>query len=330
MNPCRIRAGARFLGLRLARMLALLVLISMVSFGILVNSPVDALQAQLGQTVTTLSEEQKAKIVSSLELDKPPLERYLRWGGKLLRGDFGYSTVYNQPVIDLMRERFKDTFFLMAAAWLLSGILGVFLGIVAAVREGGWIDRAIKTYCMILASSPKFWLGLLFLMFFAGYLKLFPVGLTGPIGELRENVGLLTRIHHMILPALTLSCVSLAAIAMHTRAKLLDVLHSDFILFAKANGKPMPVIIREHALRNILLPAITLQFLSFSELFGGAVFIEQIFSYPGLAGLVQEAALKGDMALLLGIVLVSAVWIFTGNLIADVLYLVIDPRIRES
>ena len=126
----------------------------------------------------------------------------------------------------------------------------------------------------------------------------------------------------MILPGITLSLVSLADITMHTRIKLIEVLQSDFILFAKANGKTMKDIVLKHGLRNILLPAITLQFLAFSELFGGAVFIE--------AGLVQEAALKGDVALLLGIVLISAVWIFVGNLIADILYVVIDPRIKEA
>lgn len=319
-----------FLLKRLSRILLLLVLISAVSFGILVNSPVDALQEQLGGTATTLSPEQKEKIIKSLELDKPPSERYKNWGLSLLQGNFGHSIVYNQPVLKLMQERFADTFFLMAFAWILSGVIGLFLGIIAAIKQGTWLDKVIKTYCMILASSPKFWLGLLFLMFFAGYLKLFPIGLTGPIGELRANVSWSTQIYHMILPALTLSFVSLADIAMHTRVKLIEVLQSDYILFARANGKSMNQIIHQHALRNILLPAVTLQFLSFSELFGGAVFIEQIFSYPGLAGLVQEAALKGDMALLLGIVLISAVWIFAGNFIADVLYLIIDPRIKES
>ena len=227
-------------------------------------------------------------------------------------------------------ERFKETFFLMIIAWVLSGILGFLLGVVAAIKEGSWIDKIIKLYCMALASSPNFWLGLLFLMFFAGYLRLFPIGLTGPLGGLAADVTLWERIHHMMLPAITLSLVSLADITLHTRAKLVEVMQSDFILFARANGKSLKEIIRQHALRNILLPAITLQFLSFSELFGGAVFIEQIFSYPGLAGLVQEAAMKGDVALLLGIVLVSAVWIFVGNMIADILYVVIDPRIKES
>ena len=319
-----------FLVKRLLRMIVLLVLISILSFGIVVNSPVDALQAHLGSQVSVLSEEQRAAILEQLDLDKPPAERYLKWAGNILHGDFGHSTVYNQPVGKMIVERFKETFFLMIIAWVLSGILGFLLGIVAAIKEGSWIDKIIKLYCMALASSPNFWLGLLFLMFFAGYLRLFPIGLTGPLGGLAADVTLWERIHHMMLPAITLSLVSLADITLHTRAKLVEVMQSDFILFARANGKSLKEIIRQHALRNILLPAITLQFLSFSELFGGAVFIEQIFSYPGLAGLVQEAAMKGDVALLLGIVLVSAVWIFVGNMIADILYVVIDPRIKGS
>lgn len=320
----------QFICKRFARMVVLLVLISICSFGIVVNSPIDAVQAHLGSAVTIMSQEQRQKVMESLDLDKTPVERYNKWATNIMQGNMGYSTVYDRPVSEMIAERFKETFFLMAIAWTLSGCLGLLLGIVAAVNEGNWIDRSIKLYCMVLASSPKFWLGLLFLMFFAGYLRWFPIGLTIPIGEAGNSVSITTRIYHMILPGITLSLVSLADITMHTRIKLLEVLQSDFILFAKANGKSMYDIVVNHGLRNILLPAITLQFLAFSELFGGAVFIEQIFSYPGLAGLVQEAALKGDVALLLGIVMISAIWIFVGNLIADILYVVIDPRIKEA
>lgn len=321
---------AAFLGKRLIRMVLLLFFITILSFAIVVNSPVDALQAQLGSAISTMSEEQKAVIIQSLDLDKTPLERYEKWAFNLVQGDFGYSTVYNQPVTQLTKERFTNTFFLMIAAWVLSGVLGLSLGVLAAIRQGTWMDKIIKTYCMILASSPKFWLGLLFLLFFAGYLQLFPIGLTGPMGVVNEDVTVGERIYHMILPGITLSFVSLADITLHTRMKLIEVMQSDFILMAKANGKTLKEIVFQHALRNILLPAVTLQFLAFSELFGGAVFIEQIFSYPGLAGMVQEAAMKGDVALLLGITLVSSVWIFSGNLIADILYLFIDPRIKEN
>lgn len=312
------------------RVALLLFLVCGISFFIVVNSPIDTLQAQLGTSAMSMSPEQKARIIEYWGLEKPPLERFTGWLTSIVQGDFGISMIYRQPVWDLIKLHFANTFVLMFAAWLLSGILGFLLGILAAVCQESLLGRAIKIYCMILASSPKFWLGLLALMFFAGHLGWFPIGLVNPIGELREETGLWTKIHHMILPALTLSFVSVSNIAMQTRAKLIEVLGSDYVLFARANKKSRREIIVQHGLRNILLPVVTLQFLSFSELFGGAVFIEEIFSYPGLAGMVQEAGLKGDVALLLGIVLISAVWVFVGNLIADILYAVIDPRIKES
>lgn len=322
----KIRFGIK----RFIRMVLLLICISMFTFGIVVNSPIDALQEHLGSAALVMSEEQARQVMAELDLDKTPVERYEKWAGNIVRGDWGYSTIYNQPVSEMIAERFQGTFFLMIFAWILSGIIGLTLGVVSAVKEGHWIDRAIRIYCMTLASSPKFWLGLLFLMLFAGYLGWFPIGLTGGLGKIAEDVSFGERIYHMILPAITLSFVSVADITLHTRAKAVEVLRSDYVLYARANRKSEKEIIKGHVLRNILLPAVTLQFLSFSELFGGAVFIEQIFSYPGLAGLVQEAAMKGDVALLLGIVLISAIWVFTGNLIADILYLIIDPRIKEA
>jgi len=315
---------------KMGRMLLLLFLVCLLSFFIVVNSPIDTLQAQLGTSSMSMSPEQKAQIIAYWGLDKPPAERFLGWFTSILKGDFGLSMIYHQPVWDLIKSHFANTFILMLVAWFLSGVLGFGLGIAAAVYQGRLLDKGIRVYCLVLASSPKFWLGLLVLMFFAGYLGWFPIGMINPIGALAGETSLLTKIHHMILPALTLSFVSVANITMQTRSKLIEVLGSDYVLFARVNKKSSREIIVQHGLRNILLPVVTLQFLSFSELFGGAVFIEQIFSYPGLAGLVQEAGLKGDMALLLGIVLISAVWVFVGNLIADILYAVIDPRIKEG
>ena len=321
---------ARAITRKLLRGLLLLFLVCVISFFIVVNSPIDTLQAQLGTTSMSMSPEQKALIVEYWGLDKPPAERFLGWLSSIVRGDFGISMIYRQPVWDLIKVRFANTFALMFAAWCLTGILGVLLGVLAAVYQGSFLDKAIRTYCMVLASSPKFWLGLLALLLFSGYLHWFPIGMVNPIGALAEETSLWTKIHHMILPALTLSSVSIASITLQARSKLIEVLGSEFVLLAKANKKSRKEIVLQHGLRNIMLPVVTLQFISFSELFGGAVFIEQIFSYPGLAGMVQEAGLKGDMALLLGIVLISAIWVFAGNMLADILYAVIDPRIKQA
>ena len=137
-------------------------------------------------------------------------------------------------------------------------------------------------------------------------------------------------INHLILPALTLSIIGVANICLHTREKVIEILESDYILFAKARGESKKSIVFNHIIKNVSLPAITLQFLSFSELFAGAIFAEQVFSYPGLGQATVQAGLKGDLPLLMGIVIISLVFVYTGNLIADILYRVIDPRIREG
>jgi len=151
-----------------------------------------------------------------------------------------------------------------------------------------------------------------------------------PVGVVAEEITITEKIKHLILPALTLSIVGVSNIALHTRQKLVDVLNSDFVLFAKARGEKDSAILWQHGLRNIALPALTLQFASFSELFGGAILAEQVFSYPGLGSTITQSGLRGDVPLLLGIVIFSALFVFIGNLAADTIYRLIDPRIKEG
>ena len=167
-------------------------------------------------------------------------------------------------------------------------------------------------------------------MIFAVGLGWFPIGLSSPAGILREDVTLLERIHHLVLPALTLSIVGVSNIALHTRQKLIDVYQSDYIRYGIAKGEHGIVLFMRHGLRNIMLPAISIHFASFGELFGGAILAEQVFSYPGLGQAVTQAGLGGDVPLLLGIVLFSTIFVFLGNFIADVLYKIVDPRIRRG
>ncbi len=217
----------------------------------------------------------------------------------------------------------------MGVAWILSGIIGFILGIIAGMREGTIWDRLIKGYCFLLASTPAFWLGLLLLIVFSVWLGWFPVGLASPAGVLAENVSLVERLRHLFLPALTLSILGVANVALHTRQKLVEVLHSEFIRFAKAKGERGFRLLYRHGLRNISLPAVSLHFASFGELFGGAILAEQVFSFPGLGQAIVQAGLGGDVPLLLGIVMFSTLFVFTGNLLADLLYRFIDPRLRR-
>lgn len=167
------------------------------------------------------------------------------------------------------------------------------------------------------------------LLIFGVWLKWFPIGFSSPIGVLSADVTFWQKLYHMVLPAFTLSLMSFANIALHTRQKLVDVLNSEYVLFAKARGESPRTILRRHGLRNILFPALTLQFASFAELFGGSVMAENVFSYPGLGSAVSAAGLRGDVPLLLGITLFSALFVCVGNMIANLLYGVIDPQVKE-
>ncbi|MGI5952413.1 MAG: ABC transporter permease, partial [Brooklawnia sp.] len=226
-------------------------------------------------------------------------------------------------------QRFSNSALLLVLAWLISGVTGFVLGVAAGATRGRWLDRIIKGVCFVLASTPTFWFGMLALMVFSVWLGWFPFGFSGPIGQPGDQTGWLDSIHHLILPAVTLGITGIANIALHTRAKLVQVMESDFFIFARARGQSMLQAVQRHGLRNIALPALTLQFASLSEIFGGSVLVEQVFSYPGLGQATITAALGSDVALLAGIAVITTAVVFVGNQTANLLYGVIDPRIRR-
>ena len=311
------------------KMVLLLFAVSIIAFVLVNYSPVDPVQ-QYVIGVGGVSPEQRLQLEEYWGVNDPPVERYMNWLSALMHGDFGTSLLYRRPVIDIIGERFVNSFALMLCAWLFSGIIGFILGCVMGMKKDGIVDRMIKKICYILSSVPTFWLGLIFLLVFAVELKWFPLGFSTPIGMLDEDVTIWQRLHHLFLPALTLSLMSFANIALHTRQKLIDVLESEYVLFARARGESEFSILRRHGLRNIILPALTLQFASFAELFGGLVIAENVFSYPGLGSAVAAAGLNSDVPLLLGITLFSTLFVAVGNMIANTLYGVIDPQIREA
>jgi peptide/nickel transport system permease protein len=317
-----------FLASKLVKVCLLLVVLSILSFWLVSKSPIDPVQAYIGADMMVVGPEQRENIAVYWGLDRPPLERLYLWGSALIKGDFGTSMIFRKPVISVIKERFTASLILMGLAWTISGLIGFWLGVLAAMKQGTLLDRLIKTYCFTLASTPTFWLGLLLLIVFAVWLGWFPIGLAVPAGVLAEEVGILDRLRHLILPALTLSILGVANIALHTRQKLIDILASEYVLLARARGATEREVLFRHGLRNIALPAITLQFASLSELFGGSVLAEQVFSYPGLGQATVQAGLRSDVPLLLGIVIFSALFVFTGNLLADIIYRLVDPRIR--
>lgn len=318
-----------FVFAKIIRMVTLLLTVCFISFLLVKNSPIDPIQAYIGADMLKVGPEQREAIAAYWGLDQPIFVQFSHWLSALIAGDLGTSMIYRQPVSQIIADRFFHSFVLMLTAWLLSGLIGFSMGVVSAMKKGSWIDRLITGYCYTLASTPTFWLGLLLLILFAVILGWFPIGLGVPVGVLAEDVTFLERLQHLFLPALTLSIVGVANVALHTREKLIDVLSSEYIVFARARGERGFFLFWRHGLRNIALPAITLQLAAFSELFGGAILAEQIFSYPGLGQAMVESGLNGDVPLLLGLVIFSSLFVFIGNLLADLIYFLLDPRMRE-
>ena len=311
------------------KIISLLFAVSIISFALVDASPVDPVQQYILGLGTAVSPEQRAEIEAYWGVNEPPVERYVNWLSDLLQGNLGESLIYRRPVADIISERFVNSLALMICAWLLAGIIGFLLGCVMGMYRDRLPDKILKKVCYILSSVPTFWLGLVFLLVFAVWLRWFPIGFSSPIGVLSEDVTIGQKIYHLILPAFTLSLMSFANIALHTRQKLIDVLNSEYVLFARARGEGKWTILKRHGLRNILLPALTLQFASFAELFGGSVMAENVFSYPGLGSAVSEAGLSSDVPLLLGVTLFSALFVCVGNMIAKLLYGIVDPQIQE-
>lgn len=310
-------------------MLLLLILVSILSFVLIVKAPIDPLTAYVG-TESTLSQEAKDEIAQHWGLNDPLPERFLSWAKNTLQGDMGNSIAFKKPVINVIRERLSYSLVLMLFAWTFSGLLGYGAGVYAGLHKNGVFDKAIRGFCILLQSAPTYWMGLLILSLFAVRLGWFPFGMAVPMGKLAAEVTLPDRIHHLVLPVLTLTVVSIGKITLYTRQKVTEIMDSDYILFARARGETDRELRRRHILRNTLLPAVTLQFASFSELFGGMALAETVFAYPGIGAATTAAALKGDVPLLLGITLISALFVFSGNLIANILYGVVDPRMREG
>ncbi len=319
----------KFLGKKIVRFIILLIFVILLSFILIDMSPINPVKTYIAN-LGAVSPEKIAILESYWGVNEPITSKMFNWLTNMIHLDFGTSLIYRAPVLEVIEQKFVASLVLMLTSWVFSGVIGFLLGVIAGFKKDTIIDKAIKVYCYILQSAPTFWIALLFLMVFSVYLGWFPTGLGVPVGTLSENVSFWDWLHRLILPMITLSVVGIASITLFTRDKLIDVMNSDYFLFAKARGESGWNLILRHGVRNILLPAITLQFLGFSELFGGAVLVEQIFTYPGIGQAAVAAGLRSDVPLLLGIVIFSAIFVYCGNLIADVLYNFVDPRIREG
>jgi len=282
-------------------------------FSMLHLVPGDPVKIMLGEFQT--SPEQIAKLQAQLHLNEPLPEQFGRYVWNALHGDLGYSIRSNKPVTEEIGDNLPSTLQLALAGLLIAGVLGITLGVLAAVKQYSWIDAGSMLVALLGISMPSFWLGLLFIFAFSLKFRLFPA--TGG-GDLK----------HLVLPALTLGLGASAIIARLTRSSMLEVMRHEYVTTARAKGiKESRVIIR-HALKNALIPVVTIFGLQFGQLLAGTVVIETVFGRPGIGRLIVDAILNKDFPLVQGIVLVVAVSYVIVNLIVDLLYAFLDPRIR--
>jgi peptide/nickel transport system permease protein len=298
---------------RLFQAIPVLVGISLLTFAMLHLVPGDPVEIFAGDK--PLTPERAAEIRHQLGLDRPLYVQYLDYAGNALRGNLGVGLRSQRPVVDSIREALPSTLELTAVALLLAVVVGVTLGIIAAVAQGSWLDTIAMGFAMLGVSVPVFYSGLLLILFFSFRLGWFPA--TGQGGFER-----------LVLPSIALGLASAAALARLVRSSMLEVLSQEYVVTARAKGLTEAGVVLRHALKNALIPTVTLLGLQLGALLGGAVVTETIFSRPGIGRLAVEAIGNRDFPLIQGTVLFAAVAYVLVNLVVDVLYAVLDPRIR--
>lgn len=311
---------------RLAGAILVIFLVTVISYAILYLAPGDPTDLMISPHMLP---QDRARIKANLGLDKPVYVQYFIWLKNLvLHGDLGYSLVNGRPVLKSILERLPATLLLMGTAYLISFLIAVPLGVIAAVKQYSFYDYLLTFLSFIGLSAPSFWLALMAIYFFALKLGWFPTtGITSyhtqGLWQSFLDVG-----WHLVLPALVLAVRNLAGWTRYIRASMLDVINEDYIRTAYAKGLRPKTVIFKHALRNALLPVITLAGLSLPEITSGAFIIEYIFGWPGMGRLGMEAVFHRDYTILMGDILLASVMVILGNLIADILYTLADPRIR--
>ncbi len=260
-------------------------------------------------------------------LDRPIYEQYMTWLGHVLRGDLGLSLEQRLPVSILVLSRFKNTAILTFASIVVSCAVGLTAGVASAARPRSVVDRVTMLLALFANSMPAFWLGLVLILGFSLGLGWFPVS---GMQSVREEGGFLDLLHHLVLPAITLGGATTAIVARLTRSSLLEVIRLDYVRTARAKGLFEPRVLLRHALRNALLPVVTVVGLQVGFLLGGAVLTETVFSWPGVGLQLYRAISTRDLPLIQGSVLLIAVTFVFVNLLVDVLYAYLDPRIRYS
>jgi len=313
---------AHYLFSRLIQSLVLLALVSVIAFAVLRLAPGGPL-SQFA-LVPGMTQEQLAHISHEMGLDRSLPVQYWEWISRLLTGDWGHSYRDNQPVLAVIVGRLPATFELMLTAIVIAVLLGVSIGILGAVRRGSLFDTLATVGAMVALSIPTFWFGLVVIYLFSLKLGWLPAGSRSTVGN--ESFG--DYLHHLIAPAIVLALVEVAIWSRYMRGAMLDVISQDFIRTARAKGLTEWTVMLRHAFRNALLPMIELGGLELPTLLGGALVTETVFTWPGMGRLFLDSLGYRDYPVVMGILMVSAVLVLFGSLMADLLSAAADPRIR--
>jgi peptide/nickel transport system permease protein len=312
----------RYLVRRVLVTIPILFGITVMSYFIMSLTPGDPVQMLINPGMSQADVEIKRR---ALGLDQPVYVRYAKWLNELVHGNLGYSYSTGAPVTKRVGERVSPTLTLTVTALVLSYLIAVPIGVVVATRRYTWIDYAATFLAFLGISLPTFFLGLIGIYVFALRLRWLPVSGTMTLGG---DGGLLDLLLHLILPASVLAVAGAGALTRYVRSSMLEVLGQDFVRTARAKGLAEATVLRRHALRNALIPVVTLAGLQIPALLGGAVITEQIFEWPGMGRLTIEAINQRDYPVLMGITLITALLVTLGNLLADITYSLVDPRIR--
>jgi len=322
----------RYIVRRLLQAIPLLLLISVIIFFLLQMAPGGplSLSSQL-ESAALMSGEQYQRLRASMGLDVPMHIRYFRWLWNVLHGDFGYSLNTGRPTLIVVTERIPITLLITVTAWIIAIVLAVVIGVVAAMRPNTLFDYAATTFAFLGISTPRFWSAIMLLFIFTFRLRWLPsVGLYDARADYTGWAAIWDRILHLIMPVTVMVFYTFASLTRYVRSSMLDVLSADYLRTARAKGLAERGVIVGHALKNASLPVVTVLTLQIPHLVSGSAIVESIFAIPGMGRLYVESANYRDYPILLAIMMLLSVLIILSNLLADILYAVLDPRIRYT
>ncbi len=311
----------RYLIRRLLQTASLLLVVSVVVFALVLQAP-GGPSILLDRSMSTA---EIARMRTILGLDQPLHVQYIRWLGQVLRGNFGTSYQAGFPVLEIIGQMLPNTLILSAAALLLSLAVAIPAGIVSAARPYTALDHTVTFLCFFGISIPVFWYGLMLIVLFAIVLNWLPPGGMWTIGEARSFLDL---VHHLILPAVVLGTANMALFARYTRSSTMAVMRADYVRTARSKGLTEGAVLYRHALRNALITIVTVVALQVPRLVGGAAITETVFAWPGMGSLAVRAAFERDYPMIMGITLVISFVVAASNLLVDLVYVTLDPRIR--